>query len=324
MRDGSRTRCLVCGAPAYYVFQQKGYHFSECAEPGCRHVFVSPVPSTEEIRALYATDEPSIRNSDSWVMAADYAAAPEVVHKHYERTRTKWLRRQGMLAAGTSILDVGCSTGVFLRVLADLGFNRVHGVDLSERHCLYVREKHRIPCDTSLNAVPDGLFDLVTCYAVVEHTPDPVAFVDAMARKLRPGGHLMVQVPNFRSFYRALSGSTWLWLIPPIHLQYFGPSSLSKTLERCRLDVTVKDSAFTSTYVYLLAYHATRLIGRNLPQTNRSGRSLTMLTVNALEAVIRAAIYPIAAIARRSHRHNELNFVARKPSSDLARSGESL
>jgi SAM-dependent methyltransferase len=211
-----------------------------------------------------------------------------------------------------AVLDVGCSTGMFLRTLADLGLSHLHGIDLSELHCAYVRDTHGIRCDNSLDCVPDDTFDLVTCYAVIEHTRDPLELVNAMKRKLRAGGKLMILTPNYRSFYRKLAGSSWVWLIPPVHLQYFGSLSLAKLLERSGMELLINSSAYSSTYVYLIVHHATQLLGRPFPGTQRSGRPIVLAMIRGLEAIVRTTLWPITSIARRTNHHNELYVLARR------------
>jgi SAM-dependent methyltransferase len=202
---------------------------------------------------------------------------------------------------------------MFLRTLADSGLSRLHGMDLSELHCGYVRDTHGIPCDTSLEFVPDDAFHLVTCYAVIEHTRDPLGLVNAMKRKLRPGGKLMILTPNYRSLYRKLAGSSWVWLIPPVHLHYFGNRSLATLLERSGMEILVNSSDYSSTYVYLLVHHATRLLGRPVPGTQRSGRPITVAMIYCLESFIRAVLWPATTIARMTNQHNEINVLARAP-----------
>jgi 2-polyprenyl-6-hydroxyphenyl methylase/3-demethylubiquinone-9 3-methyltransferase len=42
----------------------------------------------------------------------------------------------------------------------------------------------------------EGQFDLITCVEVVEHVANPAAFVNALARRLAPGGLLVMSTPN--------------------------------------------------------------------------------------------------------------------------------
>lgn len=272
-----------------------------------------PAPTAAELVAIYNTDKSSIANSDSWVQVEDFKTDPEAVRGYYRRSRITPLLEAGALRSKSdAILDVGCSAGMFLRTLKDDGYANVHGMDLADLHCDFVRDVQGIPCDSTLEVVPDGAFDLVTCHAVLEHTPDPVAFARLLTTKLKPGGLLVINVPNFDSYYRRLAGRSWLWLIPPVHLQYFGHRSLERTLAAAGLETTNRDSWYFSTYVYLLVYHAMRMLGRQMPTTQRTSRPAAMVVVNAVEAMTRAFLYPIALVARRRLRHNELVFVSRK------------
>jgi 2-polyprenyl-6-hydroxyphenyl methylase/3-demethylubiquinone-9 3-methyltransferase len=61
--------------------------------------------------------------------------------------------------------------------------------------------------DYRASAVEDveGQFDLVTSLEVVEHVADPAAFVKALARRLAPGGLLILSTPNQTSWSKLLT-----------------------------------------------------------------------------------------------------------------------
>ncbi len=107
------------------------------------------------------------------------------------------------------ILDAGCGTGVGTEYLIHLNPQaEVVGIDLSEG-ALEVAQKrcqqsgvqtkhqaavsfHRLPIEQA-NELP-GEFDLINCVGVLHHMPDPVAGIQALAKKLAPGGlfHIFV------------------------------------------------------------------------------------------------------------------------------------
>ncbi len=99
---------------------------------------------------------------------------------------------------GTKVLDVGCGTGWFSQQAAQWGA-RVVSSDIGLQMLKQVRQK----CDSALVAsdacrlcFQDASFDLVISSECIEHTPDPLLAVREMCRVLKPGGILVITVPN--------------------------------------------------------------------------------------------------------------------------------
>ena len=105
------------------------------------------------------------------------------------------LRRQENMLSPLSILDIGCGGGLVSEPLAKRGA-AVTGIDLVEKS-IGVARAHAARTGTAVEyrlasaqeLVDEGrTFDLVVCLEVVEHVPDPAAFVATAARLIRPGG----------------------------------------------------------------------------------------------------------------------------------------
>jgi 2-polyprenyl-6-hydroxyphenyl methylase/3-demethylubiquinone-9 3-methyltransferase len=109
-----------------------------------------------------------------------------------EHSRTPLARR--------SALDVGCGAGLLAEPLARLGA-KVSAIDASAE-LIAVARSHAaaMALEIDYRATPveqlDGRFDLVTSMEVIEHVADPAAFVKALARRLAPGGLLILSTPN--------------------------------------------------------------------------------------------------------------------------------
>ena len=101
-------------------------------------------------------------------------------------------------------LDVGSGTGANLRLLVELGFERVSGLDRSEEAIRYCGEKALPPVERGdLCDLPfaEADFDLVIATDVLEHVEDEARAVGELRRVLRPGGRLIVTVPAFQTLW---------------------------------------------------------------------------------------------------------------------------
>ena len=110
---------------------------------------------------------------------------------------------------GKSALDVGCGAGLLAEPLARLGAS-VTAIDAAPELIDVAREHaagQGLQIDYRAAAVEDveGRFDLVTCLEVVEHVADPQAFVAALARRLAPGGLLILSTPNQTGWSKLLT-----------------------------------------------------------------------------------------------------------------------
>ncbi len=103
-----------------------------------------------------------------------------------------------------NVLDVGCSTGEFLKVLGwDL--SRSYGMEVAE----FAREKARaagISFEKDVFSERD-FFDLVVMRGTIQYLPSPFEYLYAAYRALKPGGWLFLTAPNTDSLYYRLFGT---------------------------------------------------------------------------------------------------------------------
>lgn len=101
---------------------------------------------------------------------------------------------------GKTALDVGCGAGLLCEPLARLGA-KVTGIDASEDVIAVAREHAAamgLAIDYRAGDIQDleGQYDLITSLEVIEHVAEPAAFLRALAKRLAPGGLLILSTPN--------------------------------------------------------------------------------------------------------------------------------
>jgi SAM-dependent methyltransferase len=132
----------------------------------------------------------------------------------------------GRLPEKGRLLDIGCGNGGLLRSASRLlpGW-RLWGTELDDRHR---RAIEAIPGAEGFHAgSPEGVpgrFDLISAVHVLEHLPDPCAFLERLRVKLEPSGSLFLEVPDL--------GSNPMDLLIADHCTSFTAESLRRAIDR--------------------------------------------------------------------------------------------
>jgi SAM-dependent methyltransferase len=150
-------------------------------------------------------------------------------------------RRLRMLRAGVSpparLVDAGAGRGRFVAAARRAGYD-AEGFEPDPGRAAAgagygVRLRVAGIEDAGLES---GSLDAVTAWHVLEHVEDPDVAVATLAGWLRPGGALLVGVPNLDSLQARLGGERWYHLDLPRHRTHFTPAGLHALLRRHGLD----------------------------------------------------------------------------------------
>lgn len=122
--------------------------------------------------------------------------------------RKMWQRRLSILERFLprgSLLDVGAGIGSFLALARETGRYQVQGTEISEEGVRLAAE-HRgielLPGPLDEQRLPENSLDGITLFHVLEHVPFPGRTLAHCVRLLRPGGKLLVAVPNDSALHR--------------------------------------------------------------------------------------------------------------------------
>ena len=108
------------------------------------------------------------------------------------------------IASDEPVLDIGTSSGTNLRLLRDLGFSNVTGLDFSEEAIRFCAEKGLGTVrrgDITQMPFDDQAFSLVLATDIIEHVDDDLKALQEVARVLRPGRKVLITVPAFPSLW---------------------------------------------------------------------------------------------------------------------------
>jgi 2-polyprenyl-3-methyl-5-hydroxy-6-metoxy-1,4-benzoquinol methylase len=130
------------------------------------------------------------------------------------------------------ILDVGCSSGYFLEVARQLGFN-AEGVEPGEKAVQTARAAGLTAHSGCLEdvALPEQSFDAITLFEVIEHLKDARDTIQRCNRLLRPGGMLVIGTANTASWTFMAMKSRWEYFHIDKHgghVSFFNPDSMKK------------------------------------------------------------------------------------------------
>lgn len=130
-------------------------------------------------------------------------------------------------------LEIGSSTGVFLSLLKERGWE-VLGIEPSVGAVDTAQRKGIPTLNTTFekSELKSGTFDLVVFNHVLEHMNNPIDILRKANQVLKKDGAVLIDVPNFTSLSARISGAGWRYILPKEHRWHFTPKSLTNLLEK--------------------------------------------------------------------------------------------
>lgn len=197
LRQSDRSHfssCDLCGHSLFVIVADKdrlGHPLQTVVCQACGLVSTNPRPGDYELERFYRED---------YRQAYKQAWRPKLKHVHragrVALERLEYLLP--LLQPGQNLLDLGAGGGELLFMLRGLGF-AVQGIEPNLGYGGVARDVLGLPVQLTTYqqaVVEPGSLDVVTCFHVLEHLPDPVAALSAMAGWLRRDGLLLVEVPH--------------------------------------------------------------------------------------------------------------------------------
>lgn len=220
-----KVLCNLCGSDTYReVYKKPDCKFHrdrfftvvECEK--CGLGFVNPRPTPEEMVEYYPDE------------FFNYFVETHEYHQKRYLRQAKIVERYSRAKEHGKLLDIGCAYGEFPYLMKTLGW-MAEGV---EPYC----KKERF-LDVSIHAhdflslsLPEQAYDVVTAWAVLEHTHDPMAYFAKVSNLLKSDGIFVFLVTNFESI-----SSKYLFIEDvPRHLYFFSRKTILSYAEKTEFE----------------------------------------------------------------------------------------
>lgn len=229
--------CMLCGAsdpePKFRVVRRDlgfaTYDIFKC--PRCDLLFAIGPTTSDLISSIYSgafyeSSQQTAPHEEDGSLRPDAVHWPIVANS---RARVQWLLDLG---AKGRLLDVGAGRGYFVHSASE-HFD-ASGIELQEVAARFARKFGADVRQTDLMTaqLPPGSFDVVTLWDVFAGFPRPTVAMDALMRLLRPGGILVLTVPDASARIARVLGRHWPLLIPPGNLGYYSPRAIATLMAR--------------------------------------------------------------------------------------------
>lgn len=220
-------RCYYCDHTAAQLqfettdFFGDQYQLVKCAE--CGTINLHPRPTTEQLERAYDRD---------YYGSGDQKFNP-VIERMLLLSKIRRARAIARLVKSGKVLDIGCADGSFLSQFKRFGDFELEGIEL-DKHAA-VRAAKNPDINLHIGRLRDfdleaGTYAAITLNHVFEHLDDPRFTLEKATELLRPGGVLLLAIPNIGSNQARWFKENWFHLDPPRHLFFMTRDQLNSEL----------------------------------------------------------------------------------------------
>jgi SAM-dependent methyltransferase len=309
----STMSCSICKSAAQvpvfihtleyseWVLENTQYGYLKCAN--CGFLQCNPIPSNAVLFNYYQE-----QYAYDWFQKNSLFKKWQAKHRHHK------IRKY--IQPTDKILDFGCGHGFFVQELAGRGF-QCFGFDIGSDKISHHQNGHINNKNTFQEYKEDG-FDVITLWHVLEHMQNQHDILDQLKQKLKPGGKIIIAVPNTNSYAFKRLAQKWGWLQQPyVHINQYNPHNLSLLLEQHgwiieKLSTT--DTWDQSIYDFLISLFFYKNKSRNtVRQFGENAGGSLFFRMNQLVRLLFAPIsYMFSLLRKNKLEGNELLIVAYK------------
>jgi 2-polyprenyl-3-methyl-5-hydroxy-6-metoxy-1,4-benzoquinol methylase len=229
-----------------HAVSKKAFILCRCAD--CTLLFTNPRPHAEDIGPYYDfpeyySHEDKVETFTQWL---------------YQKIRSYSLKKKvtlidSLVAKGT-LYDYGCGTGQFIQQAAAQGW-QVKGIEPNDKAREQAIQKNPNAVFSAITELQElDTADVITLFHVLEHIHRLRKTVNNILTHLKPGGYLIIAVPNHESADAQHYGKDWAGWDVPRHLYHFNTAAMKSFQHEFDLEkVNTLPMVFDAYYVSLLS-----------------------------------------------------------------------
>lgn len=246
MEHTNIVNCPICKKTEsnYYISTNALMHesnnevfiFNVCNN--CEAVFLTNPVTPERLEHYYTDNYLPYRGPAAWGKYSSFVANSQ---KKTDSKRVnfvkKYLKKNN--ANNVNVLDVGCGNPSFLELLQQNSKVNCTGIDFSDSGW---KGKNYPNIDLKKVAIEDYItdkqFDVITLWHYLEHDYNPSQTIETLYHRLKQGGKLIIEVPDYKSISAKIQKSYWQGWHSPRHISLLTKKSFALLFQKDKWEIT--------------------------------------------------------------------------------------
>lgn len=235
--------CDICSETSFSsLWHVKGYDIVQCSN--CNLVYAN----------VTENDTENIYEMDYYKQVyPDYESDKNIHDLNNKRLLQKI---EEYFSPGT-IVEIGSAFGFFLDAAGRRGWKSL-GYETSEYASRIARERyHQNIRKDFLSDTTNTNVDVVCMFDTIEHLLKPSQYIEKIFHIIPQGGGLIITTGDLSSWMSRVLGKRWRMIVPPLHVYYYSPKTITRLLEAHGFDIVsisheAKYQNLNSMFQYLL------------------------------------------------------------------------
>lgn len=261
--------CTVCGNkdPNFFKLKYQKENFAVVKCETCSFEFIPPYYRKKIEYTQYKNSDvtKAVRLGNNWIK----------IQRH--KLRFQFIKP---FVPSGKLFDLGAGWGHFMLAGKELGYD-VYGVEIAEQPYLYCVNDLKLPVDhfDFFEMDESKKFDVVTMWDVLEHIDKANDFLKKCSSLTKPGGYLVLQVPQIDSYFAKRHKDKWK-MMGLDHVNYFSKKTITQILDNNGYDVVkIKSSFEIKLFIMYTLLPLLKRFKKNTKQTQQEANA----SINAAE-----------------------------------------